>query len=120
MFRGVGNFSQGFFALGLMLQKRATSASGTTNSCSGGLTVSTGHGAVRTTRSPTLPISARRAPAAMCAHDDQIHVGIARVRGDGLGRNGRSQDHGFCVDCAVVDRDELLQLLARRRFEIAL
>src|SRR6185295_7749338 len=35
----------------------ATSASGMTNSCSGWRTVSTGHGAVRTTRSATLPIS---------------------------------------------------------------
>ena len=35
----------------------AIRVSGTTNSCSGWRTVSTGHGAVRATRSATLPIS---------------------------------------------------------------
>jgi hypothetical protein len=41
-------------------------ASGTTNSCWGCLTVSTGHGAVRTTRSATLPMTTWANPPRPC------------------------------------------------------
>ena len=44
----------------------ATSASGSTNSCSGCRTVRTGQGAVRTTRSETLPINRCAKPLRPC------------------------------------------------------
>ena len=100
----------------------ATSASGTTNSRSGCLTVRTGHGAVRTTRSATLPISRCASARRPCVPITIRSIGVVlRVLDDRFGGADRRDDGGRGVERRpVLISDERFDAFPRIFFELRL